>query len=172
MGCAPCEAPEHSLRLRTDDRRTDPRCCWRMAAALTSSPVAAPLARANPGVGTFVAVRKRRHYAEPLNVRTYAQSRADIACLRLAHSLYGEMRIDSDDSSTRACVRPVIEALPHHLPSASLESLNITSYVQHEAPERHTDRRPAARRHVRRREHISEFRRSLVFSNTCAAHTR
>ena len=81
MGCAACEVPEHSLRLRTDDRRTDPRLRLRMAAPLTSSPVAAPLARAHPGVGTFVAGTGRGDLRARSIMRTDAQSCAELESL-------------------------------------------------------------------------------------------
>ena len=74
--------PEHSLRLRTDDRRTDPRLRLRMAAPLTSSPVAAPLAQAHPGVGTFVAGRRRGDFWASSLVRTHAQPHSELESIR------------------------------------------------------------------------------------------
>ena len=88
MGCAACEVPEHSLRLRTDDRRTDPRLRLRMAAPLTSSPVAAPLAQAHPGVGTFVAETRCQKMRDSSFARPDAQPRADLEsrCARVPYT--------------------------------------------------------------------------------------
>ena len=55
VGCAGCEVPVPPRRLRPVDRRTEPGFRRRLATPLIPSPVAAPLARAHPGAGTFVA---------------------------------------------------------------------------------------------------------------------
>ena len=120
MGCAACEVPEHSLRLRTDDRRTDPRLRLRMAAPLTSSPVAAPLAQAHPGVGTFVAGTGRGDLRARSIMRTDAQSCAELESPARGHLIQPDAnfllrqrcaRVRAPN--TQPATRPLTATVPH-----------------------------------------------------------
>ena len=71
---------------------------------------------------------------------------ADIGCLRRSHSSYREMRIDPDDSSTRACERQILKALPRRLRPPSLTSRSTASFIQHGVPG--PTYRPALRRWI------------------------
>ena len=70
----------------------------------------------------FVAERRRGDFADPSNVRTCRQPRADIGCLRRSHSTYREIRNASDASGNRACASQVLEALPNRLRRPSLKN--------------------------------------------------
>ena len=73
----------------------------------------------------------RRYFDFP-NVRTSAQSRADIPCPPWRHSLLKEMRISSDDPCTRERASRVLGACPLRLRLPSLASRSTVSTFLHE----------------------------------------
>ena len=66
-----------------------------------------PDARGFGVVGRCVSDRRRRDFCDPSNVRTSAQSRVDFGGLPRGHTLYSEMRIATEDSTTPWCANHI-----------------------------------------------------------------
>ena len=136
--------PNHRFGLdRHGVLRRNPRAAKPLAAASHRTPVGrVPSARGQwllrrPGELPRRRLRQVRSVAisSIRRTREYLRSeRADLGRLRRGHSLHEEMRIGSDDSSTRPCAIQVLNPRPRRLRSPSFKSRSTASYVQHEVP--------------------------------------
>ena len=88
---------------------------------------AVPTATAYPPFTTFRAERRCGDFFDPSNMRTHAQSRADIECLSRGHSLYRDVQIASYDRPAQACASVEADTLPRRLRPPSVKSRSSAS---------------------------------------------